>query len=399
MAETVLKVRMLGNFSLSLGERQISCDSNRSKRVWTLLAYLIHNRKKVVSSDELMSLLWNSDKSENPAGAMKTTMHRVRALLDTLDEDAGHRMLLYKNGGYTWNPEISISVDTEEFENLLGIAVNSRDNENLDFYVNALTLYDGDFLSMQSAETWVIPIQAYYHNLYISAIEKAMPLLEKAGRNEDAALICRKALRIDPYSETFYQLLMRCLLALGQRQEVVTVYEDMSKLLLSTFGVMPDQESRALYREALRTVNTHTLAPETLLDQLNESGVITGALLCDYDFFKMLYQAKARMLARSGDAIHIALLTLQSRTKKDVAKRSIELAMDNLEAHLCASLRKGDVISRCSASQFVIMLPLANYENSCMVCQRFIDSFERKYPHSPIYIDFFVHSLTPSTCN
>lgn len=157
----------------------------------------------------------------------------------------------------------------------------------------------------------------------------------------------------------------------------------MSKLLLSTFGVMPDQESRSLYREALRTVNLHTISPDTLLEQLREPGPVSGALLCDYDFFKMLYQAKARMIARSGDAIHIVLLTFRGRMKKEVSRRSMELAMDNLETHICHSLRKGDVITRCSSSQFIIMLPQANYENSGMVCRRFIDSFQRQYPHSP----------------
>ena len=131
----------------------------------------------------------------------------------------------------------------------------------------------------------------------------------------------------------------------------------------------------------------------------DQIGNISGALLCDYDFFRMMYQAKARMIARTGDAIHIALLTLQSRTKSDIAPKSIEIAMDNLEKHLCTSLRKGDLIARCSVSQFVIMLPQANYENSCAVCQRFIDSFERKYPHSPLKINYFVHSVTPSTDN
>ena len=39
----------------------------------------------------------------------------------------------------------------------------------------------------------------------------------------------------------------------------------------------------------------------------------------------------------------------------------------------------------------------ANYENSCKVCQRFIASFERKYPHSPVYIDYYVQAVIPST--
>jgi len=399
MMEAVLQVRMFGDFSLVLEDRQLSCRNNRSRQTWLLLAYLICSRHTVVSSDDLASLLGTEKKSDNPAGAIKTALHRARTLLDSLEPEAGHRMILYRNGGYLWNPDLPVRIDTEEFDRLLSAASASGTDENpektLEALTEALSLYSGDFLSTYSSEPWVIPIAAYYSNRYLQALQTAVPLLEHAGRHAEAAAFCRKAIAADPYSETLYQLLMRCLLALGQRQEVVSVYEEMSKLLLSTFGVMPDQESRALYREALRTVNHHTVSPETLLEQLNESGPISGALLCDYDFFKMLYQAKARMIARSGDAIHIALLTVRGRMGKEPARRSLELAMDNLETLIRHSLRKGDVVTRCSASQFAVMLPQANFENSEMVCRRIIDSFERQYPHSPVGIDAFVHPIVP----
>ena len=124
---------------------------------------------------------------------------------------------------------------------------------------------------------------------------------------------------------------------------------------------------------------------------------ISGALICDYDFFRMVYQSQARTIVRSGQVIHTVLLTLKPRTKREVSDKSLTLAMDNLEKHMSQTLRKGDVITRCSASQFILMLPSANYENSCKVCQRFISSFEKKYPHSPIYVDYYVQALAPST--
>ncbi|MBE6615344.1 MAG: hypothetical protein E7631_08575 [Ruminococcaceae bacterium] len=397
MNHTVLQVRMLGKFSLTYGDKQISCDNNRSRQIWNILAYLIYNRGKVVSSDDLMALMWNSEKSDNPPGALRTAMHRVRSLLESLMPEFGRKLLLYKSGGYMWDPEIEVFLDIEEFEKQIALLKSEEAADDIEAYIAALNLYEGDFLTMQSSDAWVVPVQAYYHNLYESAIEKAMPALQKTGRHTEAVIICRKALAIDQYSEPMYQHLMRFLLAMDKRQDVVTVYEDMSKLLLATFGVMPDQESRALYREALQTVNSRVISPEWMMEQLNESGEIKGALICDYDFFRMLYQAQARMIVRTGDAIHIALLSLKSRSTKEVSQKSIALAMDNLEAHMSQSLRKGDVITRCSASQFIIMLPQANYENSCMVCRRFISSFERKYPHSPIYVEFYVKSLLPAT--
>ena len=397
MDQNILHVRMLGKFSLTYGERQISCDNNRSKQIWNILAYLIYNKGKIVSSDDLMSLMWSSEKSDNPPGAMRTAMHRVRSLLESLVPDFGRKLLIYKSGGYMWNPEVEMFLDVDEFEKHISSITAEEAADDIDTYIAALNLYDGDFLSAQSSETWVMPIQVYYHNLYENLIAKAMPALEKTGKFAEAEVICRKALQINQYSEQMYQYLMRFLLNMDKRQEVVTVYEDMSKILLATFGVIPDQESRALYREALQTVNSRVMSSEMMIEQLNEQSEIRGALICDYDFFRMLYQAQARMVVRTGAAIHVALISLKSRNAKETSQKSISLAMDNLEEHMSRSLRKGDVITRSSASQFIIMLPQANYENSCMVCNRFITSFERKYPHSPVYIDFSVNSLLPAT--
>lgn len=389
-------MNMLGKFTLTYAGRQISCDSNRSKLLWNLLAYLLCHRKEFVSTEKLISVLWKQEKNDNPAGAMRTAMYRARSMLSELSEDASFQFLISKNGGYSWNPDLEIVIDIEEFDKLVRSAI--EDENGVASGLNALKLYEGKFLPVQSSEMWVMPVQAYYHNLYESLFERVVPILEQEARYEEGIAICNKGLQIDPYSEKTYQHLMRFLLNVGENQEVVRVYEEMSKLLLSTFGIMPDQESKALYQKALDSArDMNIVSPETAQEQLCEHNEITGALVCDYDFFKKLYQAQARTIVRSGQVIHTALLTLKSRNGREISGKSLSVAMDNLEKHLSQSLRKGDVVTRCSSSQFMIMLPSANYENSCKVCQRCVAVFERKHPHSPVYVDFYVQPLIPST--
>ncbi|MBQ6798750.1 MAG: winged helix-turn-helix domain-containing protein [Oscillospiraceae bacterium] len=394
-AET-LHVQMFGTFSLSYAGRTISCSESRSKLLWNMLAYLVCHRGEFVSAEELSAVIWKSEKNGNPSSAMRTAIHRARQMLSELVDDPSVQLLISKNGGYLWNPEVETVVDTDEFDRL---AVSlSGSSDDLEAGLAALELYEGKFLPMQSSELWVMPVQAYYQNVFTAIVDRVIPLLEEQKRYEEDITICRKALEFDPYNETFYQHLMRALLAEGRRQEVMQVYEEMSKLLLTAFGVMPDQESRALYREALQTdTRGSVISPEDAIARLSEQDEIRSALICDYDFFRMVYQAQARVVVRSGQVIHIALLTLKPLSRRDVSERSLSLAMDNLEQHLGRSLRKGDVITRCSASQFLVMLPSANYENSCKVCRRFISAFEKKYPHAPVYVDFFVQPLMPST--
>lgn len=121
-----------------------------------------------------------------------------------------------------------------------------------------------------------------------------------------------------------------------------------------------------------------------------------GAVLCEYDFFRLLYQVQARAIIRTGEVIHIALLSVHGQNRKELSRRSLDCAVENLQELLLQNLRQGDVVSKCSVSQLVIMLPQANYENSCAVCQRIIKNFYRQYPHSPADIHYSVQPLEPT---
>ena len=398
MAEQGLQVRMFGTFSISMDDREINDGDNRSRKVWLLLAYMIYCRSRSISQEELIGLLWNSDeRSSNPLNALKTMFHRVRTSLDQLDPSAGHTLIIRRDGNYAWNPDIPFSFDVEEFDRLCRAgAASSKKERRLEIYLKALALYNGDFLQKLSSETWVVPISTYFHNLYLQTLLETLSLLEEREQQEKAASLCRKAVEIEPYNELLYQHLMQNLLALGEQREVIRVYEEMSQVLFDNFGIMPADESRALYREAVRTVNDQAVSIGMVKEQLREREGANGAFFCDYDFFKVIYHAEARAIARSGDAVHICLLSVTGQNGQELPKRSLDRCMENLREIIRGSLRRGDVAARCSVSQYILMLPQANYENSRMVCQRIIKAFCRQYPHSPARLYDSVQPLEPN---
>lgn len=398
MENSVFQVRMLGNFSICKGDQEINDSDNRSRKIWLLMAYMIYCRNHTISQEELVNLLWSDeDGSTNPLNALKTMFHRARAFLNQLDGSAGHGLIIRRAGNYAWNTDIPFFFDVDEFEKYcrLGFSCETKE-EKLTAYRKALALYQGDFLSKLSAEPWVVPISAYFHNLYIQTLLDTIPLLTEDGQHEEVAALCRKAMKIEPYNEVLYQHLMQSLLALERYSEAIQVYEDMSQLLFDSFGIMPSDDSRALYRIAARTVNEHAVSISFLREQLREPPAGRGALFCDYDFFRIIYHAEARAVSRSGDAVHICLLSATDEKSAELPKRSLDRCMENLQEVVCGNLRRGDIASRCSVSQFVLLLPQANYENSCMVCERVIKAFYRQYPHSPAKLHYAVQPLEPS---
>jgi len=396
MSEPVY-VSMLGGFSITRNGIRIDDSNNRMRKVWLLLAYLIYTRRTRTTQEQYLSLTQGSSTDiDDPSGRLKALFYRARTMLDPLGPRAGHELILNTKGCYAWNTEIPLQLDVEEFDRLYTAAATQAGDSRLELLLQALALYQGDFLPKLSMEAWVMPISAYYHQRFLDAATQALSMLCVQNRWLQALELCSRALKIEPYSEELYQYQIRCQIALGNRNSAVAAYEAMSELLFDTFGVMPSEESRRLYREATRESHDFAVSAQSVRDHLQEPESAKGAVFCEYDFFKLLYQVQARSIIRSGDVIHIALLSIHSANGWDLPRRSLDIAMDNLKTLVVSNLRQGDVVTCCSASQLIIMLPQANYENSRAVCQRIIKAFTRQYPHSPASIRFSVHPLEPS---
>lgn len=390
-----LQVQMLGQFTLRYGDRTISDSDDRSRRVWSLLAYMLYNHGRSFAQEELIRLYWsNSEKSADPGNALKSIFHRIRTALDKLQPGLGRLLIRRKAGRYFWNNVMPLSLDIEDFEAHFHAAEAAGDDDvRLAEYQAALALYAGDPLPRVTDEIWTIPIVAYYHSLYTRAAAGAIELLEKQERTAEAVALCRRAIHIEPYQEDLYEHLMRGLLRTGDMKGAMSVYEEMSEQLFAHFGVMPSETLRTLYRQATRTVNDRTLTMDEVCSQLAEPAPHGGAMVCEYDFFKILYRSEVRSIARNGHSANICLLSVSGKDGEMLARRSLDPAMNNLQVLVQNNLRRGDVIARCSISQYIILLPQANYENSRMVADRLVSAFYRRYPHSPARLRYTVQPL------
>ena len=388
-----LKIQMLGGFSLRLGKRELQDTDTRSKKVWVLLAYLIIHREQTVTQRTLIDLLWGDETDPiNPENALRITMHRTRTLLEQLSPELGRGMILRRRGGYQWNG--GGEVDSERFEALC--RQNAEDPElRLRNLLEAISLYRGDFLPHQSGEVWVVPIASYLHNLFLSAAQEAVELLIQRGRNQEAAGVCRRCLALEPYHEGFCRELMQLLAAAGDRRGAAEVYDRLSKRLFDDFGISPSEETRAVYRAAAYSPEDRVLSIDDVMGNLRESDAPSGALQCDFDYFRILCHALSRTMERSGGAAHVVLLDVISTAEREMPRQTIDRVMGQLSQQIRLSLRRGDVFCQCSVSQFTVLLSRANFENCQMICDRILRNFRRAYPYVPIRIAYQIRPLSP----
>jgi DNA-binding SARP family transcriptional activator len=394
MEPAVISVRFFGDLVLSLGDQTVGDGDNRSRKAWLLLAYLLYFHHRFVPAGELIDLLWGGKENcADAANSLKTVLHRVRTTLDRLGPNVGHDLLIRKERCYGCSAAFVLRLDLDEFEQLCKPDAALPADEQLARYRQALELYRGDFLSKLSAEPWVTPIAAYYRNLYVQTALEAVALLDETQQPEAVVSLCERAMRVEPYNEALCLHRMRAQVAQGQPAQALASYEALRQLLASHFGIQPCEELCALQQQIFHSVNDSALPFDTIHEQLNEDLGASGAMVCGYDYFKVLYHALARGQIRSGAIMHIALFSLTDANGGTLPKRSLTCAAENLQALLQRLLRKGDVITRCSVSQFLVILPQANYENSCAVCDRILKAFTRQYPHSPADVHCSVRAV------
>lgn len=390
-----MTVKMFGDLTITYEGVTVSDSDNRSKKLWLLLAYILYNRDRVLKQNELIELLWSeSERGANPTGALKTLFYRLRAELDKLFDGAGKALIVSRNNGYIWNNAFEAELDCEAF-NELGKAISASGGDALEETVAMLRLHGGEFLTRLRDEFWVMPIATYYHNEYIFHCLRIFPLLFEAGRYEEIVEFCKIAAAIEPFHDGIHGFYMRAYIALGKQDRAVDIYQKYSDRLLSELGIIPADEIREIYREAVKSNNGLSLTVDALRSQLREESTSSGALVCEYDFFRILYFSMARSVMRSGIAVHLVLMTVTGKRGAELDAKKREKLMANLEDTIRRSLRRGDSASRCSASQYVIMLPRANYENSCMVCERILKSYVKNYSYPDAEFRYEVFPIQP----
>ena len=69
--------------------------------------------------------------------------------------------------------------------------------------------------------------------------------------------------------------------------------------------------------------------------------------------------------------------------------------MERLRDVIAKSLRQGDVFTRYSVSQYIIMLPLASFENAEMIMNRVARNFKRTYPKMELLLHYSALPLDP----
>jgi DNA-binding SARP family transcriptional activator len=367
-----LNVTMFGKFSVEGRGGYLGEDTIRSDMLTRLLVYIFCHRGQEMSIQDICDTLWAEDNSDNPAGALKNLMYRLRSRLKAVWGDQA--FILTGHGSYQWNPEIPVVLDAEQFDALVEKA-QATDNadKKITCLGQAMDLYKGTFLPKLTGEHWIVSQTTYYHSEYLNAARELVDLLDAKGEYEAVAERCRAVLTLDALDEGIHTAFIKALMEQGKSKLAMEQYKKAEDILYENLGVKPSKELRDIYEELLKQTHSQEMDLAAIEHELREDSQ-PGAFLCEYGVFKKTYHLELRRASRLGVSVYIALITVIPSVNIQMDSPAylniINTGMDRLENILLTRLRSGDVISRYSGSQFIVLLPTCQYETAKMVMER-----------------------------
>lgn len=234
------------------GERELDC---RLRRSFQVLAFLAASPGLQAGREELIEAVWPNEGERTIDRNFHPTLSHLRRALE-----GGHRgdrrdrpaPLLFKNGVYRLNPEVTWEIDAIELSRLAeeGRERAARDETEAaaEAWKRAWRLYRGPFLQGHY-EAWVTARREEYQRLYLDLLRDLGDLYVRLGKNEDAMDAYRTVLVEDPLQERIHLAVMRLYAAQGRRDLVRRQYDNLCRLLLEELGVAPmPQTTRDYHR-------------------------------------------------------------------------------------------------------------------------------------------------------
>lgn len=372
-----MQVTLFGKFKLQYNDLTLTQEAIRSDKVIKLFVYIISHRNHPISTQELSDILWQNEDIDNPIGALKNLIYRLRTIIKkTFNID---QCILTGRGTYAWNNAVLVNVDAECFDELARkIKEEQNDEETLLVYYRELAeLYQGTYMAKHSSEHWILPISTYYHSTFLSLIKEYLKLLDDKQMYEEMEVVAKKAIDLDALEEFIHYSLIKALIGQGKQQIAIDHYKATTHMLYETLGTRPSQQLQDLYKELQKIRNNQELDLITIQKDLDEQQA-KGAFFCEYGTFKEIYRLQARMAGRLGISMYLSLITIlpnQGDMDSESYLKVVTKSMKNMKEILESSLRVGDIIARYSSSQYIVLLPTCTFEDATKVMQRLLNKY------------------------
>lgn len=252
---TDLTIKVLGPVEIYRDPaKPFAPDAWTTRRARDIFCYIATSRHRRVPKDLLIETFWHDEDLATIEKNFHPTISHIRKALNSR-QPFKQNFLVFRDGAYQLNPELSYSIDSEEFEYFVAEAEKAKREKDAERFRESLEsayrVCRGEFMA-GVYESWVEERRGFYLEQAGRVLAALAKLSISEKRWADALKFAGEVLRDDPYREDMHRLTMKVLATQGKPATVKKHYENLKKLLHDELGIEPSAETQRLFAELVK---------------------------------------------------------------------------------------------------------------------------------------------------
>ena len=345
--------KFLGSFSLDFNGQRLWLKGSPQKKSMQLLMALLKAGAEGATRQQLLEVVWKEGGDpQKEKSNLNQHLYYLRQLIQESHFPEG-KYIIVRKPRYYFTEDYEIHSDTEQLDQILEEIRNAEaaGEDTLELLRQFCRGYTGEFLPMLNGEEWVVEKSAYYQKQYFSCLSRLCGRLKEMGEYQEMLELCTVASQIHPYDE-WQAVQIDCLVAMNRYKDALKVYEDAAEFFYEDLGVSSLNRTIARYRNTEGRLHYLSSALAGIRKGLNEEERLWGAYCCSYPSFVDVYRIVVRMQERTGIGSLLMVCTLDMVSSGE----NTEIWMERFRQFMAGSIRNGDVYTRYSPNQFLVLL-------------------------------------------
>lgn len=249
-----IRARLLGTMELIDAAGKPIHIRWRTRRVKSLFAYLLINRKRFCHREELIDAIWPASPLDK---AKKELCHTAFMLKKNLGDgfktaDLASKPFLEpvkkQSQSYRLNQDLEISLDIEDFERIRNIASQPHsDAEAEEMLKSGMEIYRDAFLP-EISDLWCEKQRERFQGMFVFIAEKYSRLCQKMGKLEQALAAYQRILHDEPLADQIRIQYWKLLKESNRCSTIHCDYKTYVKTLKKEYGEIPPVELQAAYQ-------------------------------------------------------------------------------------------------------------------------------------------------------
>jgi DNA-binding SARP family transcriptional activator len=236
-----LRIRALGRMRIE-SDDELLAGEWLGHRPGQVLKYLICERGRVVTMEELLDVFWPTA-GRAGASSVRQAIHTLRDRLEP-DRPKGKPSgyVVARTGGYELTPG-RVWIDADDFEAQARAGLEALQNGAPDRALTALEdaarAYEGDFLADEPYAEWALAERERLRDLAAQVLRALAGLRRAEGDYEAAAEHLHRLAELEPLDLEAQRELLALMVRRGRHSEAMRRYELVRRRYKRTFGAEP----------------------------------------------------------------------------------------------------------------------------------------------------------------